>query len=603
MSESKKRVPRRSELNVSDTWAMEDMFASDEAWETAITEAAGLVDGYGRFQGRLGESADVLYECLRYDDELSQKLERVHVYAKQKWDEDTADAKYQDFSSRSSALMNRAAAASSFIVPEILAMEDEKLDAFMKSGNGIEYFDRVIALIRRRKPHTLAAELEALLADAQETADSPSLIYNMFSGADIKFRDIVDENGDTVPVTQSSYIPLLESTDRRVREDAFHSMYEAYKQFKNTMAATYGANIKQAMFYAKARRYPSTRAYYLADSNIPESVYDNLIETVHESLPLLHRYVSMRKKALGVDELHMYDLYTPIVKGADKNYTFDRAKEIVAEGLKPLGEDYVGILREGFQNRWIDVYENEGKRSGAYSWGCYGVHPYVFLNYHNTLDNVFTLAHEMGHAIHSYLSDKHQPFTYAGYKIFVAEVASTCNEALLIRHLLDHSQDPKERAYLLNHFLESFKGTFFRQTMFAEFENLTHKEAEAGRTLTADAICSIYHRLNEEYFGPDIVVDPDIDVEWEKIHHFYRPFYVYQYATGFSAAIAISDKILKGDQAAIDGYFRFLGSGGSMDPIDLLKLCGIDMTSKEPVQNAIAVFERYLDEIEPLLQP
>lgn len=596
-----KRLPKRSEVETKDTWAMEDMYPSDEAWETDYEKALKLVEGYKRFEGRLAESPDILFECLRFDDALSMHLERLYVYAKQKWDEDTTVNKYQDFSSRASSLNNKAAALSSYIVPEILDIEDGKLDEFMKAGNGIEHFSRMITLIRRRKPHTLSAKTEALLADVNEVAESTSYIYNMFNGADVKFPEIKDEDGNLVAVTQGNYVSFLESSDRRVREAAFHSLYSTYKQFKNTMAATFGANIKQAVFFAKTRNYPSTRAYYLSDSNIPEQVYDNLIKTVHENLPLLHRYVGLRKKALALDELHMYDLYTPIVGDVDRKFSFEQAKEMVLEGLAPLGEDYLNILKEGFEGRWIDVYENDGKRSGAYSWGCYGLHPYVLLNYHGTLDDVFTLAHEMGHAIHSYLSDENQPFTDAGYKIFVAEVASTCNEALLIRHLLNANEDPKERAYLINHFLESFRGTFFRQAMFAEFENLMHKEAETGKTLTADVICSIYHRLNEEYYGPSIVVDEDIDVEWERIHHFYRPFYVYQYATGFSAAVAISDKILKGDQKTLDGYFKFLKSGGSMDPIDLLKLCGIDMTDPEPVENAVRVFAEYLKEIEPLL--
>jgi oligoendopeptidase F len=401
-------------------------------------------------------------------------------------------------------------------------------------------------------------------------------------------------------VTHGTYINHLESSDREVRKAAFESLYSVYSQFSNTLASTFYANVKQAAFYAKARKYPSSRAYYLAENEIPENVYDNLIETVHNGLSSLHEYVSVRKKALNLPEIHMYDLYTPIVPKDDHKIPFEEAKNMVLEGLAPLGEEYISLLKEGFDNRWIDVYENQGKRSGAYSWGVYGIHPYVLLNYSGSLDSVFTLAHEMGHSLHSWYSDKNQNYVDAGYKIFVAEVASTCNEALLIRHMLNTTTDQAERAYLLNHFMESFRGTLFRQTMFAEFEAMAHHMAQEGEVLNSQTLCSVYHKLNEEYFGPEMTVDSQIDYEWARIPHFYTPFYVYQYATGFSAAIAISSRILAGDEETKKGYFKFLSGGNSMPPIELLKLCGVDMSTAKPVEEALAVFKEILEEFKGL---
>lgn len=423
----------------------------------------------------------------------------------------------------------------------------------------------------------------------------------MFNNADVKFPEIKDEKNQPVRITHGNYIAFMEKQDRSVRKSAFEALYSVYGQFINTLASTFSSNVKQAAFYAKARNYPSARAHSLGENEIPEEVYDNLIKAVHEGLPNLHQYISIRKKALGVEELHMYDLYVPMVSREERKITFEEAKAMVLEGLKPLGAEYLSLLREGFDNRWIDVYENEGKRSGAYSWGVYGIHPYVLLNFNGTLDSVFTLAHEMGHALHSWFSDKNQTYIDAGYKIFVAEVASTCNEALLIRHLLEVTADKKERAYLVNHFMDSFRGTLYRQAMFAEFEAETHRRAGEGEVLTGEVLCRIYQRLNEEYFGPDMVVDPEIGYEWSRIPHFYTPFYVYQYATGFSAAIAISSRILKGDESAVKGYYEFLSGGNSMTPIDLLKLCGVDMGTAEPVKDALFVFAGLLEEMSRLI--
>lgn len=399
-------------------------------------------------------------------------------------------------------------------------------------------------------------------------------------------------------MTQGRYVQFLESRDRRVRQEAFEKLYASYDAFRNTLAATFSANIKQELFFARMRSYDSAREAALDQANVPLSVYDQLIEAVHSHLPSMYRYVRLRRKALGVEKLNMYDLHVPLVEKPGREYTFDQAKELVKEGLAPLGEDYVRLLEKGFEGGWIDVYENQGKRSGAYSWGAYGTHPYVLLNYNGTLNHVFTLAHEMGHALHSYHSDKSQPYIYAGYKIFVAEVASTCNEALLIHHLLAKAPDKDEEAYLVNYFLDQFKGTVFRQTMFAEFERTVHEMAQKSEALTAENLCRIYYGLNEKYYGPDMEIDEAIEMEWARIPHFYNPFYVYQYATGFSAAIAISSKILAGEPGIVEKYKQFLSGGNSMDCIDLLKICGVDMTSKDPVQSALQVFEEYLEKME-----
>ncbi|MDO5416673.1 MAG: oligoendopeptidase F [Lachnospiraceae bacterium] len=591
-------MKKRNEIAAEDTWKLEDMLESDEAWEELFARTKEAVKGFGQWKGRLGESADQLCRCLQFDDERSRDLEVLYVYARMRSDQDTGCQKYQEMFGRAQSLSYEAAERSSYLIPEILELPEEKLEAFMQSDNGIRHFKRVLEQIIQKKPHTLSGEMEELLAQSFEATQGASRIFNMFNNADVKFPTISDENGDAVTITHGNFIALMESSDRRVRENAFFGLYQVYRQYQNTIAAIFSANVKQAVYYGKVKKYPSSRAYYLAENEVPERVYDNLVSAVRSRLPLLHRYVKIRREALGLDEIHMYDLYVPMVEGVNRSYSFEEAKAIVKEGLAPLGEAYRAVLQEGFDSRWIDVYENEGKRSGAYSWGAYGTHPYVLLNYHGTLDHVFTLAHEMGHAIHSYYSDRNQPYTYAGYKIFVAEVASTCNEALLIRHLMEKTRDPKEKKYLINHFLESFRGTLFRQTMFAEFEAMVHRKAEAGETLTASELCRIYHELNVDYFGPEMVVDDEIDYEWERIPHFYTPFYVYQYATGFSAAVAISSRILKGEPGALEGYQRFLSSGCTMPPIELLKLAGVDMSSSRPVEDALDVFGELLDEFQ-----
>ena len=591
---------KRTEISQEYKWKIEDLYATNEAWEEDFIKLQKGIEELGKFEGTLGEAAENLMALMEKSDELNQLAEQVYVYANQRLHENMGDTLYQGLSGRAQMLLVQMSEAASYIEPEILAIPEEKLEEMMKE-EGLRKYETYFRRLLRRKEHILSKEMEELLAGVDEVAEGPKDTFMMFNNADIKFPVIKGEDGEPVEITHGRYVKLLESQNRDVRKAAFEGLYGAYGKFKNTLAATYRANVKQAGFFAKARKYESSLKAALAGSHIPVEVYDSLIESVHAHLPALHEYVKVRKEKLGVEELHMYDLYVPMVGEADKKIPYEEAKEIVLNGLAPLGEDYLELLKKGFNEGWIDVYENEGKRSGAYSWGAYGTHPYVLLNYQDNLNNVFTLAHEMGHALHSYHSDETQDYIYAGYKIFVAEVASTCNEALLIRYLLDHSKDDKEKAYLLNYFLEQFRSTLFRQTMFAEFEKLAHAKSEAGETLTAEVLCDMYYDLNKKYFGNEIVVDKEIALEWSRIPHFYTPFYVYQYSTGFSAAIAISSKILKGEPGIVEKYKKFLSSGSSLDCIDLLKICDVDMTTKEPVEEALKVFENTLEEFSEII--
>ena len=541
---------KRTEISKEYKWKIEDLYAANDIWEEDFIKLQKGIEELKCFEGTLSQSAENLLKMQEKCDELNQLAEKVYVYANQRLHEDTSNAYYQGLSGRAQMLLVQMSETASYIEPEILAIPEEKLEEMMKD-EGLRKYETYFRRLLRRKEHILSKEMEELLAGVDEVAEGPKDTFMMFNNADIKFPVIKGEDGEPIEITHGKYVKLLESQNREVRKAAFEGLYESYGKFKNTLAATYRANVKQAGFFAKARKYESSLKAALAGSHIPVEVYDSLIESVHAHLPALHEYVKVRKEKLGVEELHMYDLYVPMVGEADKKIPYEEAKEIVLNGLAPLGEDYLELLKKGFNEGWIDVYENEGKRSGAYSWGAYGTHPYVLLNYQDNLNNVFTLAHEMGHALHSYHSDETQDYIYAGYKIFVAEVASTCNEALLIRYLLDHSKDDKEKAYLLNYFLEQFRSTLFRQTMFAEFEKLAHAKSEAGETLTAEVLCDMYYDLNKKYFGNEIVVDKEIALEWSRIPHFYTPFYVYQYSTGFSAAIAISSKILKGEPGIV----------------------------------------------------
>jgi len=598
-----KKLKKRSEIAQEYKWKIEDLFADDMQWHKEVEEIQALKETLKSYQGRLGESAETLYEYLSLSDQLDQLMERVYVYANQKSHEDTGNSIYQDLSDKATNLMMEVSSALSFATPELIQIPEETVKRFYKEKMELLQYQRMIEEIYKDKPHTLSSEMEELLANTAEIADGPDNAFSMFHNADLKFPTIVGEDGEEIEITHGRYSKLMESSVRRVRKETFDGLYSSYKKFKNTLASLYSTNVKKDIFYAKARNYHSSLERALSDSRIPLDVYQNLIEAVHDNLPAMYQYMEIRKKALKVDELHMYDIYAPIVSDYKIEVTFEEAKQIVKEGLKPLGKEYLSILQEGFDNGWIDIYENEGKRSGAYSWGAYGTHPFVLLNFQNTLNNTFTLAHEMGHAIHSYYSDKTQPITYAGYRIFVAEVASTCNEALLMAHLIANSKDKKEKAYLINYHLEQFRGTLYRQTMFAEFEMLTHQMAEEGKALTADTLCSLYYDLNKKYYGEHVIADEDIALEWARIPHFYRSFYVYQYATGYSAAIALSKRILEKGETAVEEYIHnFLCGGSSKDPIELLKGAGVDMSTKEPVEQALKVFADLVNQLEELLK-
>ena len=594
-------LPKRSEVRKEDKWAIEDLYANDQIWEKDYDRLVDMAAEFKTLQGTMKDSSAALLIVLKEQDSIQMYLEKVYVYANQKSHEDTGNSEYQALSGKASALMAQIYDATSFVEPELLEIPEETLKKWLKENSGLALYERYIMERLREKEHILSHEMEAVMAKVHDIAKGPEKIFSMFNNADINFGQIPDEKSEMIELTQGRYITFLESHNRDVRKAAFIRLYETYGRFKNTLAATYQTNLQQNLFFAKMRNYTSTLEMALDGSRIPTEVYHQLIEAVHNYLPSMYQYVELRKKVLAVDELHMYDVHVPMVENATKKIPFDQAREIVKEGLALLGKDYIDLLDEGFNGGWIDIYENQNKRSGAYSWGAYGTHPYVLLNYNNNLNNVFTLAHEMGHALHSYYSDKSQPYTYAGYKIFVAEVASTCNEALLIHYLIGHAKDDEERAYLINYFLDQFKGTLFRQTMFAEFEKITHQMLADGASLTVESLSKVYYQLNEEFFGPDMCVDQEIAMEWARIPHFYTPFYVYQYATGFSAAIAISQKIINGELGIVEAYKKFLSGGSSMDCVELLKICGVDMTRPEPVEDALKVFEKYLGELQALL--
>lgn len=603
MTEKKtvKTLPKRSEIPVEETWRLEDIFPTDEAWEQEFQQVRTMIPNLSDYQGRLGESADVLYEALQYQDELSMRIEKLYTYAHMRYDQDTTNSFYQSLNDRITGLYSEASSVMAFIVPEILAMDETKIQSFLAEKEELKLYAHALDEINRQRPHVLSAQEEALLAQAAEIMAASSNTFGMLNNADLKFPTIIDESGDEVEITHGRYLRFLESEDRRVRHDAFKAVYETYGKYKNTFASTLSGAVKKDNFFARVRRYESARHAALSNNNIPESVYDNLVETINKNLHLLHRYVRLRKKVLGVDELHMYDLYAPLVKEVKMEITYEQAKDYLLKGLAPLGDEYVNIVKEGLENRWVDVRENVGKRSGAYSSGAYGTNPYILMNWQDNVNNLFTLAHEFGHSVHSYYTRKTQPYPYGSYSIFVAEVASTCNEALLNDYLLKTIDDEKKRLYLLNHYLEGFRGTVFRQTMFAEFEHMIHQKAQAGEALTADSLTSMYYELNKKYFGNDIVVDEEIGLEWARIPHFYYNYYVYQYATGFSAATSLSKQILEEGKPAVDRYIEFLKAGSSDYPIEVLKKAGVDMTTAQPIQEACDVFAQKLEEMEQLL--
>lgn len=593
------KIRTREEIPEEDKWAIEDLYASDDLWERELATIAADREYLAAFDGKLGSDGQTLFAYLERMEQVNVKAERLGNYCMRRADEDTRNPVYQAMSGKFMSVMVELGAACSFDTPQIMAISEQTLDGFYSACPALERYRRYLTNLRRRRAHTLSAAEEKLLAAAGEMAQAPDTIYGALTDADMKFPDAVDAEGNPHPLTQGTFVSLEESPDRVLRRSAYEALYDTLSDYSNTAAAILNAQNKQLKFFADARKYGSALEASLDATNVPVAVYDNLIEAVHQNLDKMHRYVSLRKRLLGVDELHFYDVYTPLLPGVDKQIPYDQAKKTVYDALYPLGEDYRAILKEGLENRWVDVYQNVGKRSGAYSAGA-AVHPYVLLNYTGTLDSQFTLAHEMGHALHSYLSNQHQNPIDADYVIFVAEVASTCNEALLMEYLLGKTTDKQERAYLINHFLEQFKGTIYRQTMFAEFERSIGRMTAQGQTLTAEVLSGEYKRLNELYFGPDMVVDDRIAVEWARIPHFYYNYYVFQYATGYSSAIALSRRILKEGEPAVKDYLNFLSGGCSRSPIDLLKGAGVDMTSPEPVNQALQLFGQLLDEMEAL---
>ncbi len=595
-----KAIPERSQIPEEFTWNTADLYPTDQAWREDFSRLQGEIPKLSSYTGRLGESAELLYEYVTLEQETGERLIKLMDYAQRRSDEDTRAPEYQDMVGKITTQYVAFSQATAFEVPEVLRIPQETLEQFYAQKPELELYRRYFRIIQRRREHTLSDSEEKLLAGVGELAQAPDDIFSKLSDADLTFPDAVDSQGRRHPLSNGSYTLLMSSEDRALRRSAFENLYAVYGGVKNTLAATLSAQVKQLQFFASARRYPSALAASLDGTHVPEAVYHNLIATVRANLDKMHRYVRLRKKLLGVDELHMYDVYAPMVSGVDGEIPYEEAKKAVLQAVAPLGGAYQAIIREGMEHRWIDVYENVGKRSGGYMSGSL-VHPYILLNYQGDLDSMFTLAHELGHAVHSYLSNRHQPTVYRDYVIFVAEVASTCNEALLMEYLLKNTTDKRRRAWLINHFLEQFKGTLYRQTMFAEFELRMGELSAQGETLTAELLSREYKALNEAYFGPDMVSDEQIALEWSRIPHFYYNYYVFQYATGYSAAIALSRRILNEGESAVKDYLEFLSGGCSKDPIDLLKGAGVDMASPQPIQEALDLFDALLDEMEHLI--
>ena len=593
-------IKKRSEQNPADCWSIEDLFPGDQAWEEAFAACQSLPEKLAAFQGRLAESAQTLYDYLELGEAADRQVELVQIYAMLRRDEDTANPLHQDMMGRAATFLVRLSSALAFEGPELTAIQEETLAEFYRQLPALEKYRRYLTKARSERDHILTPAEETLLAGAGEIGAAPGDIFHSFNDADLKFPPVADSRGQDHLLTNAAYLSLMESADRTLRKNAFETLYGVYGGSRNALAAMLSGEVRKGLFFSRARRYESTLASALHPSEVPEAVYHNLIDTVHRNLDKMYRYMALRKRALGVEELHMYDVFAPMVPEASRAIPFREAREEVLSAVAVLGEEYGQAAAAAFDRRWMDVYENEGKRGGAYSCGC-AVHPYILLNYQETLHGMFTVAHELGHAMHSYFSNRAQPAVYAGYVLFVAEVASTCNEALLMRRLLERTEDRGQRAALINYFLEQFRTTLYRQTMFAEFERTIHRLAQEGESLTAQRLCGIYYELNRLYYGENVTVDREIEMEWARIPHFYRRFYVYQYATGFSAAIALSRRILTGGEAAVADYLRFLSGGSSADPLSLLKIAGVDMSTPQPIQDALDLFGQLTEELEGLL--
>ncbi len=597
-----KQILTREEVPEQLTWDLTSIFESDEAWEAELKEVEQLSKQASNYKGKVANSAESLYNTLQFSDALYERLHKLYVYSHLKHDQDTTNSKYQDLDGRVRSVLTNVGAAWSFITPEILALDEATLNSYVESYEPLSLYEQSLKELNLGRPHILSAEKEELLAQFSEVTSTAGKTFSALNNADLEFPKIKGEDGEEVQITHGNYITMLESDNREVREAAFKAVYKTYGQYKNTFATTLAGNVKAHNVNAKVRNYNSARHAALSNNFIPEKVYDQLVSTIHDYLPALHRYVELRKKVLGVDELHMYDLFTPLVKEVKMEVTYDEAKKTMVESFAPLGKEYQEIVEKGLESRWVDVLENKGKRSGAYSSGTFGTNPYVLMNWQNNVNNLYTLAHEFGHSMHSYYSRANQPYQYSDYSIFVAEVASTCNEELLFDHLMKTLDDDKQKIYLLNQWLDGFRGTVFRQTMFAEFEHMIHELDAKGESITSEKLTSIYYDLNKQYFGDAMTVDEEIGLEWARIPHFYYNYYVYQYATGQSAATALSKQILEEGEPAVERYINnFLKAGCSDFPIEVLKAAGVDMESPEPIALACQVFEEKLEELEKLL--
>lgn len=590
---------KREEVAVENTWATEDIFANETEWEKAIETVIQYGKELQTYKGKLNSSKN-LKEYLQKEEALSRLLNDASGYASLRSDEDTSNSHCQTLVDKAMSVAVNIGKDLSFADVEIMKLSEAELSSFYDEEPDLLIYKRLLDNLRRNKEHILSEEEETLLAAAQEMASAPTMINNMLTNADMTFEKAIDKDGKEHTLSNGSFIPLMQSNDRVLRKSAFTQFYKKYGSLKNTSATILASQMKKLKFYANARKFPSTLAASLHATNVPEQVYHNLIDAVHQDIGVLHKYMKLRKKVMGVDELHMYDLYVPIIEDLDVRVTIEEAKQNVLKSVSVLGDDYQATMQHAFTHRWLDIYENKGKRSGAYSSGM-NVHPFVLLNYTDTLDSEFTLAHEMGHAMHSYLSTKHQPYVDRRYVIFVAEVASTCNEALLMNYLRNNTEDKRVKAYLINYFLEQFRTTLYRQCMFAEFELKVNAMIQNGQTLTADALSSIYHDLNVFYYGDDVIVDSDIAMEWARIPHFYMNYYVYQYATGFSAAMALSKKLISQEKGVVDQYLTFLKGGCSKSPIELLRGAGVDMESTQPIHDALQLFDSLIEELDELL--
>ncbi|WP_408071146.1 oligoendopeptidase F [Butyrivibrio sp. JL13D10] len=594
------KLPKRNEVEKALTWRLEDIYENEDLWEADLKEALSIADKITEFNGKIADSAKNLLEVLKLYEQSELLISKFYGYAHMRHDEDTANSKYNGMNQKATSAYLTVNEKASFIEPEVLSISDEALADFYKSEPELKKYELKIKEVRRLKDHILSKELEQLIASAGEMGRTPYNGFNMLSDADLKFPSVTDSEGKEVVLSNGRFVPVQMSKDRELRKKAFEAFYGRYEEFKNTWAALYDGEVKTRIFNSKARKYNSNFEAAVDENDVDPAVCDRLIDSIHKGFDKMHKYVALRKKLLGVDELHMYDVYVSMISDFDMEVSYEEAKELSLKALTPLGDEYLGIVKQAYENRWIDVVENEGKRSGAYSSGAYGVHPYMLLNYNNTLEDVFTLVHEMGHSMHTWYSEHEQSIWNADYKIFVAEVASTTNEVLLYHYLKDNAKSKEEKAYIINHFLESFKSTMYRQTMFEEFERKTNTMAENGEPLTAESLSEVYYNLNKEYFGKEMVSDPQIAYEWCRIPHFYYNFYVYQYATSFAAAVSIAHKILTEGESAVNKYKEFLKSGCTKDPVSLLKIAGVDLTTAAPIEDALKVFDEALSEMEEL---